>query len=73
MRDCYIRTGHGFIVTYAITNRESFLDSEKFRARILLVKDDDDIPMVIVGNKCDLESERQVLILFFRNSFSFER
>jgi GTPase KRas protein len=60
MRDCYIRTGHGFVVTYAITNKESFRDADRFRERILLVKDDDDIPMVLVGNKCDLEHERQV-------------
>lgn len=60
MRDCYIRTGHGFVVTYSITNKESFKDADRFRERILLVKDDDDIPMVLVGNKCDLEHERQV-------------
>jgi len=60
MRDCYIRTGHGFVVTYSITNRDSFVAAENFRQRILLVKDDDDIPMILAGNKCDLEHERQV-------------
>ena len=31
-----------------------------FKDQILRVKDKDKVPMVLVGNKCDLESERQV-------------
>eukprot|EP00034_Subulatomonas_tetraspora_P001604 GABW01001930.1.p1 GENE.GABW01001930.1~~GABW01001930.1.p1 ORF type:complete len:88 (-),score=46.30 GABW01001930.1:90-353(-) len=30
------------------------------RDQILRVKDTDDVPMVLTGNKCDLESERMV-------------
>merc|ERR1711977_265199 len=30
------------------------------REQILRVKDEDKVPMVLVGNKCDLEEERQV-------------
>ena len=30
------------------------------REQILRVKDTDDVPMVLVGNKCDLEDERVV-------------
>lgn len=31
-----------------------------FVAQILRVKDTDDVPLVLVGNKCDLEDERVV-------------
>ena len=33
---------------------------QDLREQILRVKDTDDVPMVLVGNKCDLEDERVV-------------
>jgi len=60
MRDQYMRTGQGFILVYAITSRSSFDEIVTFREQIKRVKDKDKVPMVLVGNKCDLEPERQV-------------
>eukprot|EP00010_Vexillifera_abyssalis_P007900 CAMPEP_0201544096 /NCGR_PEP_ID=MMETSP0173_2-20130828/586_1 /ASSEMBLY_ACC=CAM_ASM_000268 /TAXON_ID=218659 /ORGANISM="Vexillifera sp., Strain DIVA3 564/2" /LENGTH=187 /DNA_ID=CAMNT_0047952105 /DNA_START=32 /DNA_END=595 /DNA_ORIENTATION=+ len=60
MRDQYMRTGQGFLCVYAITSRSSFEEIDAFREQILRVKDEDNVPMVFVGNKCDLEDERQV-------------
>src|SRR5688500_4802976 len=60
MRDQYMRTGQGFILVYAITSRSSFDEIGGFREQILRVKDKDRVPMILVGNKCDLETERQV-------------
>jgi GTPase KRas len=60
MRDQYMRTGQGFILTYAITSRSSFDEVNTFKDQICRVKDADKVPMCIVGNKCDLETERQV-------------
>ena len=60
MRDQYMRTGQGFILVFAITSRSSFDEIVSFKEQILRVKDKDRVPMVLVGNKCDLESERQV-------------
>merc|ERR1712137_591409 len=60
MGDQYMRTGQGFLCTYAITSRSSFDEITSFREQILRVKDEDKVPMVLVGNKCDLEEERQV-------------
>jgi len=60
MRDQYMRTGQGFLCVYAITSRTSFDEVTAFREQILRVKDCDKVPLVICGNKCDLESERQV-------------
>jgi len=60
MRDQYMRTGQGFLCVYAITSRTSFDEVSAFRDQILRVKDADKVPIVICGNKCDLEAERQV-------------
>jgi len=61
MRDQYMRTGQGFILTYSITSRQSYDEaSNVFREQILRVKDADKVPIVLCGNKCDLEKERQV-------------
>merc|ERR1711871_1732508 len=60
MRDQYMRTGQGFLCVFAITSRSSFDEITSFREQILRVKDEDKVPMVLAGNKCDLEDERQV-------------
>ncbi|KJE88688.1 ras family protein [Capsaspora owczarzaki ATCC 30864] len=60
MRDQYMRTGEGFLCVYAITSRPSFEEIHPFREQILRVKDADEVPMILVANKCDLESDRQV-------------
>jgi len=60
MRDQYMRTGQGFLMVYAITSRSSFEELVGFKDQILRVKEADHVPMVVVGNKSDLESERQV-------------
>lgn len=60
MRDQYMRSGKGFLCVYSITNRGSFEEIAAFREQILRVKDIDKVPMVLVGNKCDLDEERDV-------------
>ena len=60
MRDQYMRTGQGFLLVYAITSRGSFSEIVAFKEQILRVKDKDRVPMILVGNKSDLEPERQV-------------
>jgi small GTP-binding protein len=60
MREQYMRTGEGFLLVYSITSHQSFDEITTFQQQILRVKDKDYFPMVVVGNKCDLESEREV-------------
>ena len=60
MRDQYMRNGHGFLFVYAITDRSSFDQLAPLRDQLLRAKDADHVPYVVVGNKCDLESERQI-------------
>jgi small GTP-binding protein len=60
MREQYMRTGEGFLLVYSINSRQSFEEISTFQQQILRVKDKDYFPMVVVGNKCDLENEREV-------------
>ncbi|KAI4134984.1 MAG: hypothetical protein LQ347_001069 [Umbilicaria vellea] len=60
MREQYMRTGEGFLLVYSITSRQSFEEIMTFQQQILRVKDRDYFPIIIVGNKCDLDGERQV-------------
>ncbi|CEG66789.1 Ras GTPase [Rhizopus azygosporus] len=60
MREQYMRNGEGFLLVYSITSRMSFEEITTFYQQICRVKDRDYFPMVLVGNKCDLETDRQV-------------
>jgi len=60
MRDLYMKNGQGFVLVYSITAQSTFNDLQDLREQILRVKDTDNVPMVLVGNKCDLEDERVV-------------
>ena len=51
--------GQGFLLVFAVNNPKSFNDIERYREEIRRLKDSDHIPMVLVGNKCDL-TVRQV-------------
>ena len=54
MRDQFMRTGEGFLLVFAVDDAESFEDISVYRKQITRVKGREDIPMVLVGNKCDL-------------------
>ena len=60
MRDQYYRSGEGFVLIYSITDRSSFEQITTFRDHILRIKDVEFVPIILVGNKIDLEDERQV-------------
>lgn len=60
MRESYMRTGEGFLLVYSIASRQSFEEIQEFQQQILRVKDRDYFPIIVVGNKCDLEGEREV-------------
>ncbi|KAL4635546.1 ras-related protein ralB-A [Arapaima gigas] len=61
IRDNYFRSGEGFLLVFSITEQESFTATAEFREQILRVKaEEDKIPLLLVGNKSDLEDRRQV-------------
>ena len=62
LRDQWIRDCDSFVVCYAIDNVQSFEIAQDFVHRPHKMKDVDkgDLPMVLVGCKCDLEEKRTV-------------
>merc|ERR1712029_1169539 len=68
MRDQYMRTGDGFLIVFAVDNRDSFENVHNFWTQIMRVREEQvrqksggggkdggcGVPMVLVGNKCDL-------------------
>ncbi|KAF6019389.1 hypothetical protein EB796_022279 [Bugula neritina] len=60
IRDNYFRSGEGFLCVFSITESESLQSTRDFREQILRVKNDEDIPFILIGNKCDLTEKRQV-------------
>jgi len=60
MRDQWIRGAEGYVLVYSITSRSSLEQVNQFREQIVRVQDCDDFPLILVGNKCDLEHLREV-------------
>ncbi|KAI0224809.1 Ras-related protein R-Ras2 [Lamellibrachia satsuma] len=60
MREQYMRSGEGFLLVFSVTDRNSFDEIYKFHKQILRVKDRDEFPMILVGNKADLEHQRVI-------------
>eukprot|EP01083_Nonionella_stella_P115524 342613_1 len=62
MRDEWIREGDGYLLVYSISLSHSFEELCTIRERILQTNDCASAPVVVAGNKCDLEDERAVQI-----------
>jgi small GTP-binding protein len=60
MRDLYMKTGQGFLLVFSITSKSSLAELANLREEIIRIKDDENVPVVIVGNKADLEDQRTV-------------
>jgi len=60
MRDTYIAGGESFLLTYAINFVHSYEETASFYKQILRIKDCESYPIILVGNKCDLDKQRQV-------------
>lgn len=60
MREQYMRGGEGFILVYTVTEKRSFEELRRFKEMIDRVRNYESVPLVIAGNKCDLERKRQV-------------
>ena len=67
MRDVYIRNGHGFLLVYSVTSKESLAALQDIKDHIMVVKNGSAtnaaavVPMLIVGNKCDVSDSDRVI------------
>jgi len=60
-RDTSLAKGDGFLALFAVNSISSWYSLKQLRAKIVRENDDDEtVPMVIIANKNDLESSRQV-------------
>ena len=60
MRELYMKSGQGFLLVFSITSLSSLTELHELRDQIVRIKDDERVPLVIVGNKSDLEEDRAV-------------
>jgi len=65
LHSLYIKTGDAFVLVFSLATLDSVNELTTIRQQILRIKEADgipekDIPIVLVGNKCDLIQERQV-------------
>eukprot|EP00475_Leptophrys_vorax_P035975 TRINITY_DN5_c1_g1_i1.p1 TRINITY_DN5_c1_g1~~TRINITY_DN5_c1_g1_i1.p1 ORF type:complete len:193 (-),score=45.10 TRINITY_DN5_c1_g1_i1:57-635(-) len=61
MQDQWMREGKGFLLVYSVNSTSSFNDVQNLREKVLRTKNMDEVPMVLVGNKCDLpDNERKI-------------
>ncbi|PRP81065.1 Ras GTPase [Planoprotostelium fungivorum] len=58
--DPYIRSGEGFLIVYSVIAEATFEKARALYKKVVYVKNDETPPVVIVGNKVDLERDREV-------------
>merc|ERR1712173_207312 len=54
MQDQWMREGKGFLLVYNICSTTTFDEVKQLRDKILRAKEEDTVPIVLAGNKCDL-------------------
>jgi len=62
MRNQYMQAGQGFLLAYSINNRDTFQSIPNFHEQIQDVKNNA-CPIVLIGNKSDLEDSRLVSLM----------
>ncbi|KAK5136661.1 Ras- protein rsr1 [Meristemomyces frigidus] len=61
MREFYMRDAHGFLLVFSITSMSSLQELAELREQIVQIKGGNpNVPIVLVGNKSDLEDDRVV-------------
>lgn len=55
-----MKNGHGFLLVFSITSNTSLAELASLREEIIRIKDDENVPIVICGNKADLQDQRTV-------------
>jgi len=56
----FYRGAHGVLLVYDICQKNSFIDVKSWIEQIIENADNDDIVMILCGNKCDNEKERKI-------------
>ena len=59
MRTQYMRSGQGFIIVYAVDDEASFEEAVNIYELLIKTKETEKVPVVLAGNKCDLEPDHR--------------
>ncbi|KAM9307560.1 GTP-binding protein GEM [Gastrophryne carolinensis] len=62
MRDHCMQVGDAYLIVYSITDRASFEKASELRIQLRRARQKENIPIILVGNKCDLVRCREVSI-----------
>eukprot|EP01083_Nonionella_stella_P085543 237266_1 len=60
MQDQWMREAQAFLVVYSITSRTTFDEAFIMREKIMRSREEEEPPIVFVGNKMELDDQRQV-------------
>lgn len=60
MRDQHLQSGEGFLLVFAINDKNSFQEVKQLRESIVNLRNTSKVPFVVAGNKCDMENAREV-------------
>lgn len=55
-----MKSGQGFLLVFSIASMSSLNELHELREQLVNLKDDPNVPIVLVGNKSDLEEDRAV-------------
>ncbi|KAJ7812970.1 P-loop containing nucleoside triphosphate hydrolase protein [Mycena olivaceomarginata] len=58
--EVYIKSCLGFVLVFSLTQEGSLKEVESLRKQIFRIKGSENVPIVVVGTKSDLVSEREV-------------
>ncbi|XP_061911830.1 GTP-binding protein REM 1 isoform X1 [Entelurus aequoreus] len=59
--DC-LKVGSAYIIVYSVTNRSSFDAAAELRITLRRIRQAEDVPIILVGNKSDLVRSREVAV-----------
>ncbi|KXJ15945.1 ras-related protein Rap-2a [Exaiptasia diaphana] len=60
MREVAIQRANAFVMVYSLDDRYSFIEVKRLLDEVIAVKKADNIPVVLVGNKKDMEHKREM-------------
>ena len=57
-----MQVGNAYVIVYSITDRSSFESASELRIQLRRIRQAEDIPIILVGNKSDLVRCREVAV-----------
>ncbi|KAM9859452.1 GTP-binding protein REM 1 [Aulostomus maculatus] len=61
-KDDYLKVGNAYVIVYSITDRSSFDYAAELRITLRRIRQAENLPIILVGNKSDLVRSREVAV-----------